>query len=105
MSDRSTQPAVVVGVDGSPSSIMAVRWAAREATMRNAGLTVVHGLSPLAVWPAVPIPAELHRLPRAGRGTAGPARLGQHRRGACSPRPGDRRPPLMRCPAPSLEVN
>ena len=51
----------MVGVDESPSSDPAVRWAAREATMCKAGLTVVHGLSPLAVWRAVPIPAELHR--------------------------------------------
>lgn len=60
MSGRSTHSGVVVGVDGSPSSTMAVRWAAREAIMRNVALTVVHVSSPLAVWPPVPIPAELH---------------------------------------------
>jgi len=61
MSGRSTHPGVVVGVDGSASSTMAVRWAAREATMRNVGLTVVHVSIPPAVWQAGLIPAELHR--------------------------------------------
>ena len=57
MSGRSTHSGVVVGVDGSPSSDLAVRWAAREATMRNVPLTLVH----VSSWPAVPIPAELQR--------------------------------------------
>jgi nucleotide-binding universal stress UspA family protein len=34
---------IVVGVDGSVSSIEAVRWAADEAARRNARLRVVHG--------------------------------------------------------------
>jgi len=33
---------IVVGVDGSPSSTTAVRWAAREAAMRNVALSLVH---------------------------------------------------------------
>jgi nucleotide-binding universal stress UspA family protein len=61
MSGRNTHPGVVVGVDGSPSSTMAVRWAAREAAMRNVPLTLVHVSSWPAVWPAAPIPAELQR--------------------------------------------
>jgi nucleotide-binding universal stress UspA family protein len=61
MSARSTHPGVVVGVDGSPSSTMGVRWAAREAAMRNVPLTLVHVSSWPAVWPAAPIPAELQR--------------------------------------------
>jgi len=60
MSARRTHPGVVVGVDGSPSSTMAVRWAAREAAMRNIGLTVVHVSGPPAVWPA-PIPAVAYQ--------------------------------------------
>lgn len=67
MSSRGAYAGVVVGVDGSGSSMMAVRWAAREAAMRNVRLNVVHVSSPLAVWPAVPIPAGLHRE----RGEAG----------------------------------
>ncbi len=61
MSGRSTHSGVVVGVDGSPSSTMAVRWGAREATMRNVPLTLVHVSSWPAVWPTAPIPAELQR--------------------------------------------
>ncbi len=40
---------------------MAVRWAAREATMRNIGLTVMHVSDPPAVWPAAPIPAQIYQ--------------------------------------------
>ncbi len=61
MSARSTHLGVVVGVDGSPSSTMAVRWAARKASMRNVGLTVVHVSEPPAVWPAAPIPAVIYQ--------------------------------------------
>ena len=61
MSAHSTYSGVVVGVDGSESSMMAVRWAAREAIMRNVALTVVHVASPPAVWPAAAVPAELQR--------------------------------------------
>ena len=65
MSGRFTHNGVVVGVDGSPSSLVAVRWAAREATMRNVPLTVVHVAATSAVgsvpvaWPAAPIPEEV----------------------------------------------
>jgi len=33
---------IVVGVDGSPASKIAVDWAARDAAMRNVALTLVH---------------------------------------------------------------
>ncbi|OBF93807.1 universal stress protein [Mycobacterium sp. 852002-51163_SCH5372311] len=42
MSKRSTHPRVVVGVDGSPGSKVAVQWAARDAELRNVPLTLVH---------------------------------------------------------------
>ena len=42
MSSRSVHQGIVVGVDGSPSSDSAVRWAAREAEMRNVPLSIVH---------------------------------------------------------------
>ncbi|MGV9454356.1 universal stress protein [Streptomyces sp. NPDC003635] len=43
---------VVVGVDGSASSLAAVEVAAREARLRGAGLRVVHAF----VWPAMHVP-------------------------------------------------
>ncbi|MFD5255914.1 universal stress protein [Streptomyces bobili] len=43
---------VVVGVDGSASSLAAVELAAREAGLRGAGLSVVHAF----VWPAMHVP-------------------------------------------------
>lgn len=44
----TTPDPVVVGVDGSPSSTRAVRWAALEAARRTARLSLVH------VWTPVP---------------------------------------------------
>ncbi|MCK8438265.1 universal stress protein [Streptomyces sp. D2-8] len=43
---------VVVGVDGSASSLAAVEVAAREARLRGAGLRVVHAF----IWPALHVP-------------------------------------------------
>jgi nucleotide-binding universal stress UspA family protein len=40
------QGRVVVGVDGSDTSVAAVRWAAREAASRRCGLTLVASISP-----------------------------------------------------------
>lgn len=42
MSKLTTHPGVVVGVDGSPGSMFAVQWAARDAELRNVPLTLVH---------------------------------------------------------------
>ncbi|MBV8293905.1 MAG: universal stress protein [Mycobacterium sp.] len=44
MSDRTTHPGLLVGVDGSTPSLSAVRWAAHEAAMRNVPLTLVHAI-------------------------------------------------------------
>jgi nucleotide-binding universal stress UspA family protein len=55
---------IVVGVDGSPESRAAVRWASREASMRHVELTVAHAsptpvvASSAVLWPA-PVPAEV----------------------------------------------
>ena len=65
MSERVPHHGVVVGTDGSPSSLVAVRWAAREAIMRHVPLTVVHAAGSLPVtvstlaWPAGRIPEEV----------------------------------------------
>jgi nucleotide-binding universal stress UspA family protein len=44
VSKHSTRPGIVVGVDGSPGSNVAVQWAARDAELRNVPLTLVHVL-------------------------------------------------------------
>lgn len=61
----ATHSGVVVGVDGSAPSRKAVRWATREAMLRNVPLGLVHVL-PTAVatlpgltWPGTPPPVEL----------------------------------------------
>lgn len=40
--DQPSKAEVVVGVDGSPDSLEALAWAAREAKLRGAELVVVH---------------------------------------------------------------
>ncbi|GAB1813396.1 universal stress protein [Mycobacterium sp. MUNTM1] len=51
---------IVVAADGSPASTVAAGWAAREASMRNIPLTVVHAVStPTATYPPVPYPESL----------------------------------------------
>jgi nucleotide-binding universal stress UspA family protein len=51
---------VLVGVDGSASSKVAVAWAARDAALRGAPLTLVHVLAPPVVmaFPETPMPAS-----------------------------------------------
>jgi nucleotide-binding universal stress UspA family protein len=61
---------IVVGIDGSPSSLQALRWAAHEAELRKANLKVVHAVqlyvsrlglptSPRVFSPDVRYPADL----------------------------------------------
>jgi nucleotide-binding universal stress UspA family protein len=48
---------LVVGVDGSAASNVAVAWAARDAAMRNVPLTLVHTLSTyVPTYPQIPLP-------------------------------------------------
>lgn len=49
---------ILVGVDGSPSSLAAVEWAARDAALRNLPLTLVHVLTPpvAMTFPETPMP-------------------------------------------------
>ena len=59
MSHSEKHFGVVVGVDGSGDSNVAVRWAAREAAMRKAHLSLVHAIEmPNLLWNA----AELREL-------------------------------------------
>lgn len=60
MSAPDQQRGIVVAVDGSPASNAAAIWAAHEAAMRKAPLTVVHAVTtPTATWPPVPYPESL----------------------------------------------
>lgn len=59
----STQPAhrgIVVGVDGSAASRVAIDWAARDAALKRVPLTLVHVLPGAAVqaWVQVPLPTQ-----------------------------------------------
>jgi len=47
MTEQTARPAVVVGTDGSAESCRAVAFAASEATLRGAPLSIVHAF----VWP------------------------------------------------------
>lgn len=51
-----THPNIIVAVDGSPTSRTAVEWAARDAGLRHAPLTLVHVVpNPVVgMWPAPP---------------------------------------------------
>ncbi|MGA7468367.1 universal stress protein, partial [Mycobacterium sp.] len=63
MADLERHFGIVVGVDGSGYSDEAVRWAAREAAMRERRLTLVQAVTiPVSAWPTAPIAAELHDL-------------------------------------------
>ena len=51
---------IVVGVDGSPLATEAIRWAARDAEMRDTTLRIVTVAKPVVgTWLATPVPAEV----------------------------------------------
>ncbi|MGB5112691.1 MAG: universal stress protein [Mycobacterium sp.] len=62
MSPQQMHRGIVVGVDGSAYSTVAVKWAAREAVMRDVPLRLVNVVSPDAAlagpWPQTPLPSE-----------------------------------------------
>src|SRR4051794_17694983 len=47
MTTANPQHGILVGVDGFPYSEAALRWAVREAMMRNKRLSIVNVISPL----------------------------------------------------------
>jgi len=53
---------VVVGVDGSPASLAAVRWADQLASSRQAGLTAVHAGGPSLERALFPEPTSIEDL-------------------------------------------
>lgn len=70
MSTSPTHHGILVGVDGSPPSKVAVDWAAREASMRGVPLSIIHVIQSPAVrmWPEVPMPHDvLARMERDGQ--------------------------------------
>ena len=70
MAVQVSQGRILVGVDGSPTSAAAVRWAAAEARLRGMRLHVVHARDPHAVEQAYYAP------PGAGRAEVGHAAEG-----------------------------
>jgi nucleotide-binding universal stress UspA family protein len=58
MSTSATKYEILVGVDGSPESKVAVDWAARAAALRGLSVRLVHVLNPPTVmsFPEVPVP-------------------------------------------------
>jgi nucleotide-binding universal stress UspA family protein len=61
MSKPTTHRGIIVGIDGSPPSRVAVDWAAREAALRNVPLTLVHVLPSARMWPEVLTPPEIEQ--------------------------------------------
>ena len=84
----TTTQGIIVGVDGSPASRVAVDWAAREASLRNLPLTLIHVVpwATLGMWPGLPMPGDLevqfeqhgHEILRRARRTAEEAVSGSH---------------------------
>lgn len=57
---------ILVGVDGSPESDAAVRWAAQEAVMRRAALTLTSVIVPVVVpWPVRYLEADYRQQQEA----------------------------------------
>ena len=70
MSTPTTHHGIIVGVDGSPPSKVAVDWAAREASLRHLPLTLLHVI-PSATLADVARHARASR-PRGAVRNAGP---------------------------------
>jgi nucleotide-binding universal stress UspA family protein len=63
-SSGSKHHGVIVGVDGSPESRVAVDWAARDAELRDVPLTVVHVMPTVVIgaWSDIPMSEEFWAL-------------------------------------------
>ena len=70
MSESTTKYGILVAVDGSAESDAAVRWAAREAVMRDASITLMHVIAPVVVsWPVGPLQASFNEWQEEKRAT------------------------------------
>jgi nucleotide-binding universal stress UspA family protein len=69
MTAQASVGRILVGVDGSPASAAAVRWAAAEARLRGMRLHVVHARDPYAAQ-------AYYAPPSAGQGAVGHAAEG-----------------------------
>lgn len=59
MSRDRTRYGILVGVDGSPESEAAIRWATEEAVLRDQPLTLMHAIPPVRVsWPVAYLEAS-----------------------------------------------
>jgi nucleotide-binding universal stress UspA family protein len=59
MSVLATKYGILVGVDGSAESDAAIRFATREAMMRDAPITLMHVVAPIPNWPMPSRQAEI----------------------------------------------
>ncbi|MEE6165957.1 MULTISPECIES: universal stress protein [unclassified Mycolicibacterium] len=60
MSPNVAEYKIVVAVDGSAASNAAVEWAAHEAIMRSASVTLLHAIEPVVVsWPIAPMQGSI----------------------------------------------
>ena len=50
MSTDSDKRRIVVGIDGSPHSQVALRWAIEEARLRGLGLQIIHAFPALVTY-------------------------------------------------------
>ena len=80
---------ILVGVDGSAESDAAVRWATREAILRDELITLLHVVAPvIASWPMSPMQANI-----TGWQKRKTLRMSSSRRARlCAPRWAKRRP-------------
>jgi nucleotide-binding universal stress UspA family protein len=75
--------AIVVGVDGSPHSVGALDWAARDAVVRQRPLRIVHAFT----WP---VPNALVGLPTAAQPDVGLRNAAERLRSSSPNRPARR---------------
>jgi nucleotide-binding universal stress UspA family protein len=61
MSEATTKYGILVAVDGSAGADAAVRWAAREAVLRDTAVTLMHVVAPVvANWAVRPLEASFN---------------------------------------------